>query len=37
LVLHYDFTPTAPLEGLTSNQILTDKYYVDFSALLQTA
>lgn len=37
LVLDYDFTPTAPLEGLTSNQILTDKYYVDFSALLQTA
>ena len=37
LVLDYDFTATAPLEGQTFNQILTDKYYVDFSALLQTA
>lgn len=36
LVLDYDFTPAAPLEGLTFNQRLTDRYYVDFATLLQT-
>ncbi len=33
LVIDYDFTPTAPLEGLTLNQRLTDRYYADFSKL----
>lgn len=31
LVIDYDFTPTAPLEDLTLNQRLTDKYYADFA------
>lgn len=37
LALDYDFTPAAPLEGLTFNQRLTDKYYVDFATLLATS
>lgn len=37
LVIDYDFTPAAPLEGLTLNQRITDKYYADFAALLQAA
>ena len=31
LVIDYDFTPTAPLEDLTLNQRLTDRYYADFA------
>ncbi|MFC0686552.1 phage tail sheath subtilisin-like domain-containing protein [Novosphingobium clariflavum] len=34
LVIDYDFTPTAPLEGLTLNQRITDKYYADLAAQL---
>lgn len=33
LTIDYDFTPAAPLEGLTLNQRLTDRYYGDFGAL----
>jgi hypothetical protein len=33
LVIDYEFTPTAPLESLTLNQIITDRYYADFSLL----
>ena len=36
LVIDYDFTPVAPLEGLTNNQRITDKYYSDFSGQLQS-
>lgn len=32
LVLDYDFTPVAPLEGLTLNQRITDRYYADLTA-----
>lgn len=32
LVIDYDFTPAAPLEGLTLNQRITDRYYRDFAA-----
>lgn len=31
LVIDYDFTPAAPLEGLTLNQRITDKYYAGFA------
>lgn len=31
LDLDYDFTPVAPLEGLTLNQRITDTYYASFS------
>lgn len=34
VVLDYDFTPAAPLEGLTLNQRITDKYYADFATQL---
>ena len=34
LVIDYDFTPAAPLEGLTLNQRITDKYYADLSTAL---
>jgi len=34
LVIDYDFTPAAPLEGLTLNQRITDKYYADLAAAL---
>lgn len=37
LVISYDFTPAAPMEGLTLNQTITDAYYADFSVLLQAA
>lgn len=37
LVISYDFTPAAPLEGLTLNQTITDRYYADFAALMQAA
>lgn len=30
LAIDYDFTPAAPLEGLTLNQRITDRYYADF-------
>lgn len=33
LVIDYDFTPTAPLEGLELNQRITDRYYGDVAAL----
>lgn len=32
LVIDYEFTPAAPLEGLEMNQRITDKYYADLSA-----
>lgn len=31
LVIDYEFTPAAPLEGLELNQRITDKYYADLS------
>lgn len=34
LVIDYEFTPAAPLEGLELNQRITDKYYADLSAQL---
>lgn len=34
LVIDYDFTPAAPLESLTLNQRITDRYYADFGNLL---
>jgi len=34
LQIDYDFTPVAPLEGLTENQRITDRYYADFSTQL---
>lgn len=34
VTLDYDFTPTAPLEGLTLNQRITDRYYGDLAAQL---
>lgn len=34
LVLDYDFTPVAPLEGLTLNQRITDRFYADFANLV---
>jgi len=34
LVIDYDFTPAAPLEGLTLNQRITDRYYADLAAEL---
>jgi len=34
LVIDYDFTPAAPLEGLTLNQRITDRFYADFGAQL---
>lgn len=36
LVIDYDFTPAAPLEGLTLNQRITDRYYADLAADLST-
>ena len=36
LAISYDFTPCAPLEGLTENQLITDTYYSNFAAQLQT-
>jgi phage tail sheath protein FI len=33
LVIDYNFTPTAPLESLTLNQMITDQYYADFSTI----
>lgn len=36
LIIDYDFTPVAPLEGLTENQRITDRYYADFSTQLQS-
>ncbi|MFY9349009.1 MAG: phage tail sheath subtilisin-like domain-containing protein [Sphingobium sp.] len=32
LVIDYDYTPCAPMEDLTLNQRITDKYYTSFSA-----
>lgn len=37
LVIDYEFTPAAPLEGLELNQRITDKYYADLSAQLAAA
>jgi len=37
LVIDYDFTPTAPMEGLELNQRITAKYYADFANLLAAA
>jgi hypothetical protein len=34
LVIDYEFTPAAPLEGLELNQRITEKYYADLSAQL---
>lgn len=34
LVIDYEFTPAAPLEGLELNQRITDKHYADLSAQL---
>lgn len=34
LAIDYDFTPVAPLEGLTLNQRITGKYYLGFGAAL---
>lgn len=34
VVIDYEFTPAAPLEGLTLNQRITDKYYADFATQL---
>ncbi|MES2339584.1 MAG: phage tail sheath subtilisin-like domain-containing protein [Pseudomonadota bacterium] len=34
LAIDYDFTPVAPLEGLTLNQRITGKYYLTFGAQL---
>ena len=34
LTIDYDFTPCAPLESLTLNQRITDRYYADFATLL---
>lgn len=34
LTIDYDFTPAAPLEGLTLNQRITDRYYADLAAEL---
>lgn len=31
LVIDYDFTPVAPLESLTLNQRITDRYYANFA------
>lgn len=33
LVIDYDFTPVAPLESLTLNQRITDRYYASFADL----
>jgi len=32
LTIDYDYTPCAPLEDLTLNQRITDRYYADFAA-----
>ncbi|WP_225206251.1 phage tail sheath subtilisin-like domain-containing protein [Novosphingobium huizhouense] len=32
LVIDYDFTPAAPLEGLELNQRITDRYYADLAS-----
>jgi len=37
LVIDYDFTPVAPLEGLQLNQRITDKYYSGFGDMLDAA
>lgn len=34
LVIDYEFTPAAPLEGLTLNQRITSKYYAELGAAL---
>lgn len=34
LTVDYDFTPAAPLEGLTLNQRITDRYYASFADLV---
>ncbi|MXO64861.1 phage tail protein [Altererythrobacter endophyticus] len=34
LTVDFDFTPAAPLEGLTINQRITDRYYASFSDLV---
>ncbi len=31
LAIDFDFTPVAPLEGLTINQVITDRYYLSFA------
>ena len=36
LALDYDFTPCAPLEGLTENQTITDTYYADLSSTISS-
>lgn len=36
LALDYDFTPCAPLEGLTQNQTITDTYYADLSSTISS-
>lgn len=37
LVIDYDYTPVAPLEGLQLNQRITDRYYSGFGDLLNAA
>ena len=34
LVIDFEFTPAAPLEGLTLNQRITDRYYASFADLV---
>jgi len=34
LTIDFEFTPVAPLEGLTINQRITDRFYGDFGALI---
>lgn len=34
LTIDYDFTPAAPMESLTLNQRITDRYYADFATQL---
>ena len=37
LVIDYDYTPVAPLEALTLNQRITDKYYASFGESIAAA
>ena len=34
VIISYDFTPVAPMEGLTNDQIITDAYYANFGSTL---
>lgn len=37
LYIDYDYTPVPPLEGLTLNQRITDRYLIDFAAAVAAA